>query len=167
MPLIREGEVIADPWFHAGDDDPLPDGRPVAVPLARWRREREGLLARGTPLGVCLASEELAPEIGDDARLLALIVVGFASFRDGRPYSTARLLRERYGFRGELRARGDVLRDQLLFMQRCGFDAFDIDGDDAAAAWRRATTEISHVYQPAADLRLPLPMLRHLRRAAE
>lgn len=167
MPLVKDGEVVADAWCHAGDDDPLPEGAPVVVPLARWRRDRDSLLARGTPLGVRLTSDQLAETIGDDAGHLALIVLVFPSFRDGRPYSTARLLRERYGFRGELRASGDVLRDQLLFMQRCGIDAFDIPSDDAVAAWQQATQEISVVYQPATDRRTPVNQLRHVRRAAE
>ncbi len=167
MPLIKDGEVVADRWTHAGDGDPLPPDQPVTVSMARWQRERDHLLARAAALGIRLNSDQLAADIGADAAHFALIVLVFPSFRDGRPYSTARLLRERYGFRGELRASGDVLRDQLLFMQRCGIDAFDIADDDAAEAWRQAMAEISVVYQPAADQRVPVTRLRHRPRAAE
>lgn len=168
MPLIKDGEVVADVWMHAGDEGPLPPDQPVTVPLARWQRERASLLARSAPLGIRLTSDQLAPEIGADAGHFAVIVLVFPSFRDGRPYSTARLLRERYGFRGELRASGDVLSDQLLFMQRCGIDAFDIADEAATAeAWRQAMAEISVFYQPASDQRVPVTRLRHRARAAE
>jgi uncharacterized protein (DUF934 family) len=167
MPLIKGGEIVADAWRHLRDDEPLPAAGAVSVTLPRWQAERAALIVRGTPLGVRLQSSDLAEAIGSDAGNLQLIIIAFPSFRDGRPYSTARLLRERYGFRGELRASGDVLRDQLMFMQRCGFDAFDVTAADALAAWQKATSEISVVYQAAADQRLPAPRLRHLREAAE
>jgi uncharacterized protein (DUF934 family) len=118
---------------------------------------------------VRLKSSELADAIAADAGRLALIALEFPAFRDGRAYSTARLLRERHGFKGELRAVGQVLRDQFLFMQRCGFDAFEVE-EAQAAAWQQAIGEFSVFYQPAADGRPTAVQLRQQKtgtRAAE
>lgn len=167
MPLIKDGAVIDDPWLTLADGEPLPDGVPIIVSAPRWRDERDALARRRGPLGVRLRADEPAPTLGADARHLELIAIEFPSFRDGRGYSTARLLRERYAFRGELRAIGDVQRDQLLFMHRCGFDAFVIGSADAVQHWTAALREISVVYQVAADRRVPATRLRQMRRAAE
>jgi uncharacterized protein (DUF934 family) len=167
MPLIKDGRLAADMWIAVADDVALPATGPVIVSLERFRSERETLLERGEPLGVRLHSDQLAREIGDDAKHLAVIAIDFPSFRDGRAYSTARLLRERYGFAGELRAVGNVLRDQFLFMQRCGFDAFEVANETAVVDWRKAMAEFTVFYQAANDGRTPARTLRGLRRAAE
>jgi uncharacterized protein (DUF934 family) len=161
MPLIKNGAIAEDPWHFAADDAPLPAAGPVAVSLARWRAEGEALRRRGTPLGLVLRSGEAAEEIAPDAAAFALIALDFPSFQDGRPYSTARLLRERYGYGGELRAIGDVARDQFLFMYRCGFDAFAVAADEALESWLRAVSEISIWYQPMGDPRGTLASQRH------
>lgn len=165
MPLIKDGRLTSDPWIAVGDDGALPATGAVIVSLARFLAEREALLRRGAPLGVRLRSGELAKEIEEDARRFGVIALEFPTFRDGRPYSTARLLRERYGFAGELRAVGDVLRDQFLFMRRCGFDAFEVA--DEIEGWRKAIGEFTVFYQAATDGRAPASALRGLRRAAE
>ena len=167
MPLLKDGRLVAALWTFIADDDEIPAIGPVVVSLARFRAERDRLLARGAPLGVRLKSSELAKELGGDARLLELIALEFPTFRDGRAYSSARLLRERYGFSGELRAVGDVLRDQFLFMHRCGFDAFEVADATAVKAWRKALAEFTVFYQPATDGRMPASARRGLRRAAE
>ena len=167
MPLIKDGRLASDPWIAVGDDGALPATGAVIVSLARFLAEREALLRRGAPLGVRLRSGELAKEIGEDARRFGVIALEFPTFRDGRPYSTARLLRERYGFAGELRAVGDVLRDQFLFMRRCGFDAFEVADEKAIEGWRKAIAEFTVFYQAATDGRAPASALRGLRRAAE
>lgn len=175
MPLIKtsgagttaSADVVADPWVSVGDDDPLPAAAPVIVSLTRWERDRDALIATGRPVGVRLASHQLATSIAGDLDHLALVALEFPTFRDGRAYSTARQLRERFGFKGELRAVGNVLRDQLLFMHRCGFDTFEIAHPDAAAAFAKALAEFTVFYQPATDQRTPAPRLRHLRSAAE
>jgi uncharacterized protein (DUF934 family) len=167
MALIKDGQPVQDPWIALPDDMDLPSSGPVIVSLARWQAEREALSSRGEPIGVRLASHESASDIAPDLDRIALVAVEFPTFRDGRAYSTARLLRERHGFKGELRAVGDVLRDQLLFMTRCGFDAFEIASEDAVESWRKAMEEFSFWYQPATDGRVPVTMLRHMRRAAE
>ncbi len=163
MPLIKGGEEVADAWVFAADGDALPAAGAVVVSLARWLAERDTLLARSDPLGVRLASHERADALAADVGRLGLIALEFPSFRDGRAYSTARLLRQRWGYRCELRAIGNVLRDQLAFMQRCGFDAFAIaDADaDAAAMFRAALAEISVVYQDVGCGRVPASRQRH------
>lgn len=166
MPLIKNGHLADDPWAALADDAVLPPTGPVIVSLPRFRSERDALLARGAPLGVRLKSSELAAEIGADAPRLDLAAIEFPVFRDGRGYSTARLLRERWGFAGELRAVGNVLRDQLLFMDRCGFDAFEVENEDAVAAWEKALAEFSVFYQPATDARVPARLQRLQRRTA-
>lgn len=169
MLLIKDGHPVDDPWQAVADDAVLPDAVPVVVSLQRWRAERDLLVERSAPVGVRLKSNELADSIAADVTHLALIALEFPGFRDGRAYSTARLLRERYGFRGELRAVGQVLRDQLLFMQRCGFNAFEVS-NDAAAAWQQAISEFSVFYQPTDDGRLTAIQLRQRKagtRAAE
>ena len=160
MPLLKCGRVVDDSWIPVADGDPLPADGAIIVSLKRWQEERADLIARADGSGVRLASSDPAAAIAADLPFLALIALEFPTFRDGRAYSTARLLRERFGFKGELRAVGNVLRDQLLFMHRCGFDAFEIKDGDAAEAWERAMGEISLVYQPAADGRASVVQLR-------
>ena len=167
MALVKDGKLTEDSWVAVADAADVPSSGPVIVSLSRWRAERDALLTRSDPLGVRLASHEMASEIAPDLDRIGLVALEFPTFRDGRAYSSARLLRDRYGFKGELRAVGNVLRDQLLFMNRCGFDAFEIASDDAVEVWRKAIEEFSVWYQPATDNRVPVTVLRHIRRAAE
>ena len=166
MPLIKEGNRIEDPWVFVGDDDPIPDEGPVIVGYGRWRQQREILLGRNAPIGIRLAGDEPPSLISDDLDRFAVIALEFSKFTDGRAYSHARLLRERHGYAGEIRAVGDVLRDQFLFMQRCGFDAFQVVDEKAVEGWSRAISEIGVWYQPAADDRTPIPALRRRRPAS-
>lgn len=167
MPLIKNGTIAEDAWQFVADDAALPRHGPVAVSLTRWQREKAALQARGEPLGLLMLSAERVDDIVADVKEFELIALDFPTFRDGRPYSTARLLRERHGFAGELRAVGDVSRDQFLFLHRCGFNAFQVTGGGALEAWLRAVSEISIWYQPTNDPRGALGMLRHRRAAAE
>ena len=122
--LLRDAATLAD----------VPDGVPVIVPLALWSERRVALIARGET-GVWLAPADDPGTLAADVARLAVIAIDFPQFTDGRGYSHARLLRERFGYAGELRAIGDVGRDQLYYLAQCGFDAFAIpDGRDAAAA---------------------------------
>ncbi|HYD35992.1 MAG TPA: DUF934 domain-containing protein [Allosphingosinicella sp.] len=155
MSLLKDGQLVADRWHALGDADPVPPDHPVLVSLARWQAERETLLLRNAPLGVRLPNNQPVTLLAADLERLELIALEFPKFSDGRAYSQARLLRERHGFRGELRATGNVLRDQLFFMQRCGFDAFELAKPDPVGAWRAATGEFDIVYQPATDTRVP------------
>ncbi|MDS4040378.1 MAG: DUF934 domain-containing protein [Candidatus Competibacter sp.] len=153
--VIKDRRIVEDRWRHVADDAELPDG-PAIVSLARWIRERALLLERGEPIGVRLPNTTNVADLAADLPVLAVIALEFPKFADGRAYSQARLLRERYGYRGEIRAVGDVLRDQLLFMARSGFDAFELQADRDLDDALEAFGEFSESYQPAADQPLPL-----------
>ncbi len=160
MPLIKDNELVPDPWATLDDDAALPEGAPAIVGLERWQAERETLIKRNAPLGIRLRSDQPPKLVLEDLDRFAVVALEVPTFGDGRAYSYARLLRERYGFRGELRAVGNVLRDQALFMLRCGFDAFEVAEDSALEGWRAALAEISVFYQPTADGRSPAHALR-------
>ncbi|HEX2885931.1 DUF934 domain-containing protein [Vineibacter terrae] len=160
MPLLKGGALIDDPWQRLADDTALPADGAVIVSFARWRAEREALLARSAPLGVLLKNTDPVDVLAADIAHLQLIALEFPKFSDGRAYSQARLLRERHRFGGELRATGQVLPDQLHHMRRCGFDAFEVAKGDPVTAWRRAVHTFSAVYQPTGDGRAPVSALR-------
>ena len=160
MPLLKGGRLVDDAWITVGDGEPLPAHGAIIVSLKRWQDERANLLTRPDGLGVRLAAGEQPAAIAADLAHLTLIALEFPTFRDGRAYSTARLLRERFGFKGELRAVGNVLRDQLLFMHRCGFDAFEVKDAATVEVWERAMKEIAVFYQPTGDGRTSAIQLR-------
>jgi uncharacterized protein (DUF934 family) len=166
MPLLKDGALIDDPWLRPADDAPLPTDGPIVVSLARFAAERESLLARDAALGVLLKNTDAIDPMAPDLVRLRLIALEFPKFGDGRAYSQARLLRERYGFAGELRATGQVLPDQLHHMRRCGFDAFELARGEPLHAWRRAVHSFSAVYQPTGDGRVPVSALRRRLTAA-
>lgn len=161
MALLKDGQKVEDPWQRVVGEDPLPETGPVLVGLDRWQQDREALLARSNPVGVWLRSEEEPDELAADVDVLALIALEFPAFKDGRAYSSARVLRERYGFSGELRAVGDVLLEHLLFMHRCGFDAFEIDSEEPERDWQTAVADFDTWYQPTADGRPTALQRRH------
>jgi uncharacterized protein (DUF934 family) len=164
MSLIKEGKLVTDTFVDASSATEIPASGAVIVSLDQWRAQRDALLARGTPLGIRLHSDQSPEAIADDVRLFALIALEFPKFRDGRAYSYARLLRERYGFNGELRAVGDVLMEQLFFMVRTGFDAFDLQqSPDPVAAFQQALADFTVWYQPTGDGRPTALQLRHRR----
>lgn len=153
MVLIRDRVLADDDWQYVPDGAPLPPAGGAIISLRRWLAERETLAGRNSPIGVRLESSDGPESVADDVDQLDLIAIPFAQFKDGRGYSTARLLRERHGFDGELRAVGNVLRDQLAFLERCGFDSFEYDGRTDAVTALRAFGEVDVVYQSAADRR--------------
>ncbi len=174
MALIKQGRLVEDPWVAVDDIADLQGADlqgadfqgndPLLVPFDLWRENRAALAGRDGPIGIRLAPGQSPEAIADEVERFDLIALPFAKFTDGRAYSHARLLRERYGYTGELRAVGEVLRDQFLFMHRCGFDAFEVADDRTADGWLAALTEISGAYQPTADRRTPAPILRHAER---
>ena len=161
MPLLKNGKLIDDPWVHVADEVAIPASGPVIVGLKRWRAERESLLKRGDPVGVRLRSDHTAGDVAEDLDSLGVVALAFPSFTDGRAYTNARRLRERLGYRGEVRAIGNVLRDQYLFMRRCGFDALEVKEGETEEDWQRATGAITVFYQPAADGRETVLRKRH------
>jgi len=156
--LVKDGvRVAADPWIVVEGDDALPDVGDVVVSAKRFLTEREALLARNAGrLGVLVAPDDAVEDLASDVQRLALVMVHFPVFRDGRGLSSARLLRERFGYAGEVRAVGDVLEDQIFYMLRCGFDAFEIAAQDPEVVFARASKSFSAVYQTAADRRAPV-----------
>lgn len=151
MALLRHGAFVEDPWTFPAADAPLPEGEPIAVALDRFLAEREALLSRGTPIGVVLAPGEGTGGIAPSLDRLALVALRFDRFADGRPYSVARQLRDAHRFRGEIRAVGDVLRDQVVLLLRAGFDALEIaDPRTVAAIMAGSLVAPTHHYQPAA-----------------
>ena len=151
MALLKRDRIIDDPWQRFDDGSPLPSGIRVIVPYERWRKERAALMGRNGELGIVLASDQSPDLIADDLHRFTLVCLDFPKFTDGRAYSYARLLRARYDFAGEIRAVGTVLRDQILFMRRCGFDSFDIPDGVDAADWTIAFNDFSQRYQPTVD----------------
>jgi uncharacterized protein (DUF934 family) len=166
MLLIKQGRIVDDPWLKLAEDGTVPATGAILLPYSVWEQQRETLHSRNGPIGIALAGDQPPALIEADVARFELIVLDFPTFKDGRAYSQARLLRERYGFTGELRATGDILRDQFLFLHRCGFDAFEVTTPDSAAAWEAALAEISVTYQPGTDDRTPANVLRQSRSAA-
>ncbi len=159
--LIRNLRIEADDYVSLADDAALPASGKVIVSHARWLAERDALLASGLSIGIKLPNTvdvaAVLPEIAERP----LIELDFPSFPDGRAYSQARLLAERFQFKGELRATGKaVVRDQFQFLLRCGFTSFELrDGQDPAACLA-AVREFSVPYQQAADHAEPVFLRR-------
>jgi hypothetical protein len=144
-----------DDFVMVGLEDSVPLSGKVILPLSRYEAEAPAILAQGRKVGVRLEGadevEALAPFLAD----LSVIALEFPKFRDGRSFSSARLLRERFGYRGEIRAVGEVLRELAAFMMRCGFDAFEPTDGSTPEEWAATVHRYRHVYQRAADSRVP------------
>lgn len=148
MHIIKDGRIAADHWQHLTDDEP-PTSHPFTVSLGRWTSQRDTLRQQSNPVGVRLGAADSPEALAGDLSDLPLIVLQFDSLRDGRSFSHARILRERLGYTGEIRARGDFIRDQMFFLSRVGVDAFEFDDDTTAARALPALKDFSAVYQPA------------------
>ena len=155
MPLVKGGQIVEDAYSRVLDDAALPDDVPVLVTAQRFVADAVELVARPAPVGVIWPNDRKVAELATWVDRLALIALVFPKFKDGRAYSQARLLRERHGFRGELRATGEVLRDQFQFLLRAGFDAFEVKKPADAKVFAQAAARFSVFYQPSADGRPP------------
>ena len=151
MALLKRDTLVDDPWQLIDNEEGLPSGIPALVSFERWQKERDILMTWNGELGIVLGSDQSPELIADDLHRFTLICLDFPKFTDGRAYSYARSLRARYDFTGEIRAVGTVLRDQLLFMRRCGFDSFLIPDGAKVADWTGAFDDFSHRYQPSID----------------
>lgn len=165
--LIRQGQHLEDNWtLLPATDTPesvtLPEGK-LVVPVNVWLAHRDTLASRDGEIGVWLDSTDEPEAIAVDLPKLALVAINFPVFADGRGFSFARVIRDRYGFEGELRAIGDVARDQLFYMMRCGFDAFLLRDDQDIEIALQAFEDFADAYQGASDQ--PDPLYRR-RRAA-
>ena len=154
--ILRRREIVADDWFHFGED--AADGAALIVPLAELRKDPGRWWQWSGRLGVRLTPVDRVEELADELPRLDLVAVEFPTPVDGRGYSTGRLLRDRYGYRGELRAIGEVLRDQLYYLSRCGFDAFALRPDQDAGQALAALDDFSEAYQ--ASVERPHPLFR-------
>jgi len=155
MPLIKNGRLAEDRYVRVLDDAPIPDGVPVIVPAARFLADADEMLRRDAPTGVEWPNNRKVAELEPYLDRLAVIVLSFPNFKDGRGYSQARQLRERYGFVGELRAAGQILRDQFLFLVRAGFDALEVAKIGDAEAFASSLARYTVFYQGAGDDRAP------------
>ena len=157
--VIIDGAIVDNQWQRLEGDTlegELPTGN-IIVPLAYWQENREALIARGD-VAVWLAPGEEPKDLEDDLAALPLVAIHFPAFKDGRGYSYARELRTRYKFDGEVRATGDVLRDQLFYMTRCGFNAFEVRADRNIEEALQGLKDFSVTYQ--ADVNDPRPIYR-------
>ncbi len=153
--IIRKRAIVADDFVHIADDVELPaSGQPI-VSLARYIKHGGELVERFARLGVRVPSDKLPQDIPNIPRL-ALIAIEFPKFTDGRGYSVGRMLRERHGFTGELRAVGWVLRDNLSYLERCGFDAFELKAGKSLESALEAFGELSVTYQAGIEDKRPI-----------
>ena len=156
--LIKDRAIVEDRWTllrEAASLADVPSGTPVIVPLALWQSEHDALAARGD-VGVWLKPSDDPDALAGDVAHLPLIAIDFPKFVDGRGYSIARLLRDKYRFGGELRAIGDVLRDQLYYLRQCGFDAFAVRTDRNFADAIGGLDDFSDNYQSTSARPVPL-----------
>ena len=153
---LHDGQfaLAEDPFTYVADDEGLVPGD-VIVSLTRFQAEGEHLLSEGRSVGVRLESNEEVEALAYDLPRISVVALAFPKHLDGRAFTSARLLRERYGYAGEIRAVGDVLREQAGFMVRCGMDAFEPSDGATPEQWAHVVRRHRHVYQRAADARVP------------
>jgi len=171
MPLVKDGKISDDTFVHVADDAGISGDGAILISAARFLEDADGLSRRAGRTGVIWPNNRDVDDLVPYLDRLAVVALVFPSFRDGRAYSQARLLRERYFYRGELRATGQVLRDQFLFMLRAGFDAFEVKKESDAEAFANTVKRYSVFYQPTGDGRITAlhrrMMLRHSESAGQ
>ena len=161
MRVIKDRQIVDDDWQLLPAGASIPDAGDVIIGVAEWNADPDAYARRAGRTGVRLQSDELPEEIVSLERL-PLIAIEFPKFGDGRGYSSARLLRDRHQYRGELRAVGEVLRDQLFYMTRCGFDSFALKAGKDIEGALSAFDDFSVTYQAGADD--PRPLFRRISR---
>jgi uncharacterized protein (DUF934 family) len=160
MPLLENGRIVADLWVTLADDAPIPSDGSVLLSFERFRRDARILAGRNAPLGVQITNQTEPEELATFLDRLALIVIPFPKFRDGRGFTIARTLRERYDYKGEIRAVGHILPDQYVFLLRCGFTTVEIPEGADPARWAEALAGFDIAYQPSITDDQPLSLLR-------
>ena len=163
MPLIDRNGPTRESWVAVNDDAPAGNGD-IIVSFARLKAEGDQLLARAGRLGVAVPSDVAIEDLARWLPSLALVVIRFAGFKDGRPYTLARLLRTRLGFAGELRSEGHILPDQAQFLVRAGFTTFSVPDTFDVRAFLGALSAYTHTYQAPADALLPIMAARRIDR---
>jgi uncharacterized protein (DUF934 family) len=158
MRVIKDKAVVDDDWQlirELEDDDAIPEGKAI-LPLAYWQANREALLKQNSEHAVWIDGETETEALLDDMEHFSMIALDFPAFKDGRSYSHASLLRNRYNYKGDLRAIGDVLRDQLYFLQRCGMSSYEVREDKDIEDALKGLEDFTVRYQAAADDALPI-----------
>ncbi|MBL1141426.1 MAG: DUF934 domain-containing protein [Proteobacteria bacterium] len=158
MQVIKNKEVINDDWQlirEIENDAPVPEGK-LIVPLAYWQANRDELLNKKSEHAVWIDGDIETEALVDDLEYFSIIALDFPAFKDGRSYSHASLLKNRYNYTGDLRAIGDVLRDQLFYMHRCGIDSYAVREDKDIEDALNSLNDFSVRYQAAADDALPI-----------
>jgi uncharacterized protein (DUF934 family) len=150
----QRAEAAEDPFTNVPDESHVPRGD-VIVSLQRFLGEGQRLLAEGRQVGVRIEPREAVEDIAADLPRIAVVALVFPNFLTGQAYSSARVLRDRYRYQGEVRAVGDVLREQARFMVRCGVDTFEPADGSTPDEWSHVVGRFRHVYQRAADGREP------------
>ena len=152
MQIIKNRKIVEDSWLHVADDEPIADGTDALISWDRWSKEREDLTSYSGRIGVCLPNTIDPEDLRGDLDRFAMVAIDFPIYRDGRAFSIARVLR-RLGYGGEIRAVGNVLRDQIYFMERCGFDAYELQDGKSLKSALEGFGEFSVTYQDAIDAR--------------
>jgi len=160
MPLLTGDALVADTFTTVADDVPLPEIGGAIVSLARFQKDRDALLARNAPIGVELKASENPELLGADLHRLSVVALDFPTFRDGRAFSWARILRTRLGYAGQVRAVGKFIPDQINYQHRVGFDAWAVPEGFTVEQFHRALAEMTNVYQPSVDRRKTIRDLR-------
>jgi uncharacterized protein (DUF934 family) len=158
MAILKDNKIVEDRWINVTGDNEgqsLPEGD-VIVPLALWKSNRAEFLARNSQVGVMLEPDQSPQEIADDLARISLVALNFPASKDGRAFTSARLLRDRYKFTGEIRAVGSFGLDQMFYLKRCGFDAYALPEGRNIQDSIRALEDFTVTYQAAADQPLPL-----------
>ena len=157
--LLKDGQVIDNTWqlIEANEDsqETLPNGD-ILVPVSMWQTNQSILENHRGAVGLWINGDEEIEGIAESIITAPVIAINFPKFVDGRGFSVARLLRDRYDFRGELRAVGQIIRDQLFLLQRCGFNAFQFDSEIDLTEAVKSLADFSDAYQVAADQPEPL-----------
>jgi uncharacterized protein (DUF934 family) len=154
--LLRDRQIVIDEWLYVAEAA-SDAAAPLIVTFDQWRMEPDTWIARGGRLGLLLAPDHKVEDLAQDLQHFSLIAAQFPGPSDGRGYSQARLLRERWNFKGELRATGFVRIDQVFFMARCGFNSFELPDSDFSGALAALST-FSAAYQPSNDAGLAVKL---------
>jgi uncharacterized protein (DUF934 family) len=158
--LLRDRRIVIDEWLYVAEAA-ADASAPLIMTFDQWKTEPDTWIARGSPLGVVLSSAHKVEELAPDLEHFSLVAAEFSGPGEGRGYTQARLLRERWNFKGELRATGHVRTDQVFFMARCGFNSFELPDTDFDAALAAFST-FSAAYQPSNDLGLAVKLRRDI-----
>ncbi len=156
MKLIKQHKIIEDSWIPLADDAPLSDGQ-IIVSYARWQQDKDKILQRSSgQVGITISAEDDVNSLAEALDKIALICLQFDKFNDGRSFSQARWLKDKYGFKGELRASGAFIQDQILALLKVGIDAFAVPDDFTLETFQSAMHEVSVQYQTSALEPTPL-----------